>query len=262
MTREEIILANKVPVSRGLVLQGIDLAMEFPHILFANGPQAALAKKIASLTPGGKLTRSFFTNSGTEANDTAILTARCLTGSPEIVALRHACRGRSAMTRENGGSARRSQVLFTRTITVRSDSSRLRRGRCARCGRTDPPTTNGRIAAVIVEPIQGIGGFVTPPKEYFPIIETIVRSYGAIWIRDEVQTGWGRLPTSFAGAKGLANGSPIGLTLATPEVAGGLKSATLSTFGGNPVTATSAKAVIDGAHTGAQGQARADRRKP
>ena len=65
--------------------------------LFANEPQAALAKKIASITPGGKLTKSFFTNSGTEANETAILTARCYTGSTEIVALRHSYHGRSAM---------------------------------------------------------------------------------------------------------------------------------------------------------------------
>src|SRR6201995_865624 len=57
--------------------------------VFANEPQAALAKKIASLTPGGKLTKSYFTNSGTEANETAILTARCYTGSFDVVALRH-----------------------------------------------------------------------------------------------------------------------------------------------------------------------------
>src|ERR1035441_7029394 len=66
--------------------------------LFANEPQAALAKKITSPTPGGRLTESFFTNSGTEANETAILTARCYTGSDQIVALRHSYHGRSAMT--------------------------------------------------------------------------------------------------------------------------------------------------------------------
>ena len=65
--------------------------------VFANEPQAALAKKIASITPGGKLTKSFFTNSGTEANETAILAARCYTGNTEIVALRHSYHGRSAM---------------------------------------------------------------------------------------------------------------------------------------------------------------------
>ena len=119
-------------------------------------------------------------------------------------------------------------------------------------------TTTGRIAGFIAEPIQGVGGFITPPKEYFQIVEKIVRSYGGIWISDEVQTGWGRtggkwfgieqwgvMPDIITGAKGLANGSPIGLTVARPEVADGLKGVTISTFGGNPVTATAAKAVID-----------------
>src|SRR5579871_1857951 len=71
--------------------------LEHVSTVFANEPQAALAKKVASITPGGKLTKSFFTNSGTEANETAILTARCYTGNSEIVALRHSYHGRSAM---------------------------------------------------------------------------------------------------------------------------------------------------------------------
>ncbi len=119
-------------------------------------------------------------------------------------------------------------------------------------------TTTGRIAGFIAEPIQGVGGFITPPKEYFQIVEKIVRNYGGIFISDEVQTGWGRtggkwfgieqwgvVPDIMTSAKGLANGSPIGLTVARPEVADGLKGVTISTFGGNPVTATAAKAVID-----------------
>src|SRR5438128_8514886 len=65
--------------------------------VFANEPQAALAKRIAEITPGGKLTKSFFTNSGTEANETAIVTARCFTGNHEVIALRHSYHGRSAV---------------------------------------------------------------------------------------------------------------------------------------------------------------------
>src|ERR1700676_1477809 len=72
-------------------------SLQHVSTVFANEPQAALAKKIASLTPEGKLTKSFFTNSGTEANETAILAARCYTGNTEIVALRHSYHGRSAM---------------------------------------------------------------------------------------------------------------------------------------------------------------------
>ena len=119
-------------------------------------------------------------------------------------------------------------------------------------------TTSGRIAGFIGEPIQGVGGFITPPKEYFPIVEKIVRSHGGIFISDEVQTGWGRTggkwfgieqwgvqPDIITGAKGLGNGSPIGLTVARPEVADSVKGLTISTFGGNPVTTTQAKAVID-----------------
>jgi 4-aminobutyrate aminotransferase len=106
--------------------------------------------------------------------------------------------------------------------------------------------------------IQGVGGFITPPKEYFPIVERIVRNHGGIFISDEVQTGWGRTggkwfgieqwgvtPDVITSAKGLANGSPIGLTVARPEVADSITGLTISTFGGNPVTTTAAKAVID-----------------
>ncbi len=119
-------------------------------------------------------------------------------------------------------------------------------------------TTSGRIAGFIGEPIQGVGGFITPPKEYFQIVEKIVRNHGGIFISDEVQTGWGRTggkwfgieqwgvtPDIITSAKGLGNGSPIGLTVARPEVADAVKGLTISTFGGNPVTTTAAKAVID-----------------
>jgi 4-aminobutyrate aminotransferase len=237
--------------------------------VFANEPQAALAKKIASITPGGKLTKSFFTNSGTEANETAILTARCYTGSTEIVALRHSYHGRSAL----GMSL--TAVGSWRLGPSQAGVIHAHNAYCYRCpfGLTYPncevrcasdmeelirTTTGGRIAGFIAEPIQGVGGYITPPQEYFQIVEKIVRSHGGIFISDEVQTGWGRTggkwfgieqwgvtPDIITGAKGLANGSPVGLTVAKPEVAGGLKGVTLSTFGGNPVTATAAKAVID-----------------
>jgi len=237
--------------------------------LFANEPQAALAKKIASLTPGGQLTKSFFTNSGTEANETAILTARCYTGSEQIVALRHSYHGRSAMAMTLTGQG------VWRLGPSQAGIVHAHNAYCYRCpfGLTYPDcevrcaldleelirtTTGGRIAGFIAEPIQGVGGYITPPREYFQIVEKIVRQHGGVFISDEVQTGWGRtggkwfgiehwgvVPDIITGAKGLANGSPIGLTVAKPQVADGLTGATLSTFGGNPVTATAAKAVID-----------------
>jgi 4-aminobutyrate aminotransferase-like enzyme len=237
--------------------------------VFANEPQAALARKVASLTPGGQLTKSFFTNSGTEANETAILTARCYTGNTEIVALRHSYHGRSAAAMTLSGQG------AWRLGPAQAGVVHAHNAYCYRCpfGLTYPTcevrcaqdmeelirsSTGGRIAGFIGEPIQGVGGFITPPKEYFQIVEKIVRNHGGIFISDEVQTGWGRTGGKWFGiehwgvtpdimtcAKGLGNGSPIGLTVAKPEVADSLKGLTISTFGGNPVVSTAAKAVID-----------------
>jgi 4-aminobutyrate aminotransferase len=237
--------------------------------VFANEPQAALAKRIAGITPNGELTKSFFTNSGTEANETAILTARCYTGNSDIVALRHSYHGRSSMTMGITGQGAwklgPSQAGIVHALNAY----------CYRCplGLTYPScevkcaqdmedlirtTTSGSIAGFIGEPIQGVGGFITPPKEYFPIVEKIVRNHGGIFISDEVQTGWGRTGSKWFGiehwgvtpdimtsAKGLGNGAPIGLTVAKAAVADSVKGLTISTFGGNPVTTTQAKAVID-----------------
>ena len=238
--------------------------------VFANEPQAALAKKIASITPEGKLTKSFFTSSGTEANETAIVAARCYTGSSEIVALRHSYHGRSAlaMTLTAHASWRLGGVPQPGVVHAHN-------AYCYRCpfGLTYPDcnikcaqdvedlirtTTSGRIAGFIAEPIQGVGGFITPPREYFGIVADIIRRYGGIFISDEVQTAWGRTggkwfgieqygvtPDVITSAKGLGNGFPIGLTVAKPEVADAMKGATISTFGGNPMAATAGKAVLD-----------------
>jgi 4-aminobutyrate aminotransferase len=238
--------------------------------VFANEPQAALAKKLATISPGGKLTKSFFTNSGTEANETAILTARCYTGSTEVVALRYAYHGRSSLAMGLTAQSNWRLGPVTQAGVVHAVNAY-----CYRCpfGLTYPScevkcaqdveevirtTTSGRIAAFIAEPIQGVGGFVTPPKEYFPIVADIVKKYGGLFISDEVQTGWGRTggkwfgieqwgvqPDMITSAKGLGNGTPIGLTMARPEIADSLKGATISTFGGNPIATTAAKGVID-----------------
>jgi 4-aminobutyrate aminotransferase len=111
---------------------------------------------------------------------------------------------------------------------------------------------------LIAEPIQGVGGFITPPREYFKEVVSIIKSYGGLFICDEVQTGWGRTGEKMFGiehwgvepdimvmAKGAANGAPVGITVATPEVADALKGPHLSTFGGNPVTATAVLATIE-----------------
>ena len=243
--------------------------LEHVSTVFANQPQVALAQKLAQISPVGGPTKSFFSNSGTEANEVAILAARCYTGSSEIVALRHGYHGRSALgmglTGQGAWKLGPPQPGITHAVNAY----------CYRCpfGLEYPScdvrcasdveqvirtTTSGRIAGLIAEPIQGVGGFITPPKEYFGIVAEIVRKYGGILIADEVQTAWGRTggkwfgiehwgvqPEIVTSAKGLGNGLPIGLTMARADVADSLKGLTISTFGGNPVVTTAAKAVLD-----------------
>ncbi len=243
--------------------------LEHVSTVFANEPQVALAQKLATLTPKQSLRKSFFTNSGTEANETAILAARCFTGSTEIIALRHSYHGRSAgtmgLTGQSAWKLGPPQAGIVHAVNAY----------CYRCpfGLEYPScevkcaqdieqvirtSTSGRVAGLIAEPIQGVGGFITPPKEYFKIVTNIVRNYGGIFVADEVQTAWGRTGSKWFGiehwdvqpdiitsAKGLGNGLPIGLTIARPEVADAMKGVTISTFGGNPVVATAAKAVLD-----------------
>lgn len=241
--------------------------------VFATEPQAALARKIADISPGKdpeKNWKSFFTTSGTEANEMAILAARCYTGSSEIIALRHSYHGRSALGMSVSGQSAWKLGPPTQTGVTFAHSAY-----CYRCpfGLTYPncevrcaqdvkdvirTTTSGKVAGMIAEPIQGIGGFITPPKEYFGIVAKIVREHGGIFISDEVQTAWGRTghrwwgiehwgvtPDVITSAKGLANGFPIGLTAARAEVADSVGKLTISTFGGGPVPTAAAKAVID-----------------
>ena len=237
--------------------------------LFTTRPQIELAERIAKLSPNGKLTKSFFTNSGSEANETAVELARCYTGNSEVVALRHSYHGRTS-----GGRALTGQGPWRGPGTPQPGIVHAHNAYCYRCpfGLSYPScdvacardlkelietSTSGRLAAFLAEPIQGIGGFITPPKEYFSIVTEIVRAHGGIFISDEVQTAWGRtgkwfgiehydvVPDIMTMAKGLGNGLPIGATTARPKIADSMRYLTLSTFGGNPVTAAAAKAVID-----------------
>ena len=250
------------------VHQQVD-TLQHVSTVFPTEPQAALARKISDIAPGPGW-KSFFTSSGTEANEMAILAARCYTGSSDIIALRHSYHGRSAMAMGlTGNHAWRLGPPAQAGITFAHNAY------CYRCpfGLTYPScevrcaqdvkevirtTTSGQIAGMIAEPIQGVGGFITPPKEYFGIVAKLVREHGGVFISDEVQTGWGRTgdkwwgieqwgvtPDIVTSAKGLANGFPIGLTAARPEVANSVKKLTISTFGGGPIPTAAAKAVID-----------------
>lgn len=249
----------------------IEQMRRLQHIstLYVNPVMVDLAEKVAELTPG-RLQKSYFTSSGSEANETAILAARMYTGNRDVITLRHAYSGRTmlAMTLTAHGTWRLGGVVDPHIRHVRNPyvyraplglSPEELVDLCVQdLEETIATCTDGKIAAFIAEPIQGVGGFIVPPEDYFRRIEPIVRAAGGVFISDEVQTGWGRTGDHWFGiqhwgvepdimtmAKGMANGSPIGCTVATPEVADALKGLTFSTFGGNPVTMTAALATIE-----------------
>lgn len=244
--------------------------LQHASTVFPNEAVVALAEKIAQITPG-EISQSFFSNSGTEANETAVQLARTFTGRFEIVALRHGYSGRSQLAQSAAG-----QNSWRKSLPAPAPGFvHAMNAYCYRCplGKTYPScevacakdveaviqtSTSGQIAAFLAEPIQGVGGFITPPKEYFKIVFKIVKDYGGLFISDEVQTAWGRTgkrwfgiehwevtPDIITSAKGLANGAPVGLTATRPEIAASFKGLQISTFGGNPVTSVAAKATID-----------------
>jgi 4-aminobutyrate aminotransferase-like enzyme len=237
--------------------------------LYPTLPIVELAEKLARITPG-KLEKCFFTASGTEADETAVMMAEVFTGKTELIALRHGYSGRSMLAQ--------SLTAHSPWRAVPSQIAGIKHAPAPYCYRcplklTYPScgvacakdleelirtTTTGRIAGFLAEPIQGVGGFVTPPKEYFEIAVGIVRKYGGVFICDEVQTGFGRTGGKWSGiehwgvepdimtmAKGIANGMPLGATIATPEIADSLKALTISTFGGNPLSCAAANATLE-----------------
>ncbi len=243
--------------------------LQHTSTLYPNVQIVSLAEKLAYITPG-RLQKSFFTSSGTEAIEASILLAQLSTKSHEIIALRHCYSGSSLLAMNI--TAHRNWRLAPSLIP---GIKHAHNAYCFRCvfGKEYPhcelecakdvkelieTTTSGHPAAFIAEPIQGVGGFITPPKEYFMEVVSIVKSYGGLFICDEVQTGWGRTggkmfgiehwglePDIMVMAKGAANGSPVGITIATPEVADSFTGFHISTFGGNPVTAAVVLATIE-----------------
>ena len=237
--------------------------------LYPNEPHVRLAEKLAAVTPGA-LKQSFFTNSGTEANETAVLAAQLYTRQHDVIALRHGYSGRSHLAMSLAG-----QYTWRLSPTAVPNVHHVPNAYCYRCpfGLTYPgcdlkcakdlesaiqTATSGKVAAFIAEPIQGLGGFITPPREYFREVVDIVHRYGGLFICDEVQTGWGRTggkmfgieqwdvePDVMTFAKGMANGVPVGGTITRPEIADSVRGLSISTFGGNPVTCAAALATLD-----------------
>ena len=243
--------------------------LQHTSTIYVNESMVRLAEKVAQLTPGA-LQKCYFTNSGTEANETAVLAARMYTGNPVIVTLRHAYSGRSMLAMSLSaqqpwrlGGVVDPYVKHVRNpYTFRAPAGLSPEQVVDLCVQdleeTIATSTEGRIAAFMAEPIQGAGGFIVPPDDYFRRILPIVREAGGIFIADEVQTGWGRTGEKWFGiehwgvepdimtfAKGMGNGSPIGCTIAKPEIADALAGLTFSTFGGNPVTMATTLATIE-----------------
>jgi alanine-glyoxylate transaminase/(R)-3-amino-2-methylpropionate-pyruvate transaminase len=231
-----------------------------------------LGQKLADHMPASSgLTVSYFTNSGSEANEIAILSGREYTGNTDVISLRNGYHGgtQGAMALTANGSWK---FKSNPTVGIKHAVPAY----CYRCpfGLEYPSCdlkcahdvedliryeTTGAVACLIAEPIQGVGGTVTPPPEYFSIVYEIVRKHGGLCIADEVQTAFGRTGTAFWGfenwgvtpdlvtlAKGIGNGAPLGACVTRPEIAEVMKKRIhFNTFGGNPVSMTQGLATLE-----------------
>ncbi|MGB8939794.1 MAG: aspartate aminotransferase family protein [Streptomyces sp.] len=230
--------------------------------LYLNRPMIDLAERVAGLS-GIPDARVFFTTSGTEANDTALLLATSHRRSNQILAMRNSYHGRSftavGITGNNAWSPTSLSPLQTLYVhggvrsrgpyAALSDAEFIEA--CVADLKDMLGQARGGVAALIAEPIQGVGGFTSPPDGLYAAFREVLWEHGVLWISDEVQTGWGRTGEHFWGwqahaasgppdiltfAKGIGNGMSIGGVVASAEVMNSLDSNSISTFGGSPVT--------------------------
>jgi 4-aminobutyrate aminotransferase-like enzyme len=238
--------------------------------LYLNEHPIKLAETLIAEAPEG-IDRASFTNSGSEANELAFMTSRHSTGESIIINLRHSYHGGTAATQAQCGHSSwrfRSQPVTATTSALEPYCYRCPFNKkpdscdfeCAQNVETTIQTsTHGKIAAMIVEPVMGVGGFITPPKEYFDRVTKIVHEYGGKYISDEVQTGAGRCGGNFlltkeleidadmiTMAKGFGNGAAIGAVLMKSEDADSLKGKLyFNTFGADPYPTAQAQATMD-----------------
>jgi 4-aminobutyrate aminotransferase-like enzyme len=246
-------------------------AIQHTSTLYFSKPAVELAKKLVKQTTGNFESSCYLTNSGSEANEVAFLAARVFTGEVTIVALRHAYHGGT-----NQALAACGHATWKFPAQPQSHVVHAVEPYCYRCPYGKKPdtcalecaddvekviqtTTHGKIAAFIMEPIMGVGGFIDPPITYHKKVFDIVKKYGGLFISDEVQTGVGRTGKNFFAitdsqvapdlitmAKGLGNGAAIGAVIARKEVADALKGKThFNTFGGDPFQATQALTTLE-----------------
>lgn len=239
--------------------------------LYLNRPMVELAERVAELSCIDE-PRVFFTASGTEANDTALLLATGYRASNQVLALRNSYHGRSFSALGITGNRAWSPTSLSPVQTSYVHGSR--RPGTPMADLPDEEFTdacvadledvlgqlNGNVACLIAEPVQGVGGFTTPPDGLFARFKEVLDRHGILWISDEVQTGWGRTGEHFWGwqahaanggpdivtfAKGIGNGLSIGGVVARAEIMNSVAANSISTFGGSPVTAAGALANLD-----------------
>ena len=232
--------------------------------------QVLLAEKIADLSgiPDAKV---FFTNSGTEANDAALMLATQYRKSNQVLAIRGSYHGKSHSTVAITGQRNWSSTsLYPFNVIyvhggykLRSPFGHLPDSEFIAACRADlenmlDVASAGDVACMIAEPIQGVGGFATPPDGFFGAFKEVLDRTGILFISDEVQTGWGRTGEHFWGyqshgitpdiltfAKGLGNGMALAGVVATASLMDSLPANSISTFGGNPMSTAAGLANLD-----------------
>ena len=235
--------------------------------LYLNQPMVELAEMVAEMSgiPDAKV---FFTPSGSEANDAAILLATSYRKSNQVLALRNSYHGRSftaiALTAHRSWSPTGYTGLNVHYVQgpykIRSPYKDLSDDAFIDAAVDDlhqviDMMTSGDVACMIVEPIQGVGGFATPPDGFFKRFKDVLDEYGILFVSDEVQTGWGRTgehmwgyqahgitPDIMTFAKGIGNGLSIGGVVAPAEIMDCIGANSISTFGGNPLVSAGALA--------------------
>ncbi|GAA4440816.1 aspartate aminotransferase family protein [Phytohabitans houttuyneae] len=259
-----------VPEVREAVERQLRTGVAHTSTLYLIRQQVELAEKIARLS-GIEDARVFFTNSGTEANEAALLVATNLRRSNQILAVRNSYHGRSyAAMGITGHRSWSASSLNPLQVAWLHSGDRLR-GLLAKLDEADhieaavedlrevlATQTAGDVAALIAEPIQGVGGFVSAPDGLFAAIKKVLDEHGILLISDEVQTGWGRTGEHFWGyqahgvtpdlltfAKGIGNGFALAGVVGRAEVMNAVSAISFSTFGGNPISTAAGNAVLD-----------------
>jgi len=253
----------------------VDQAQRFLHMSgtdFYYEPQVRLGEEIASIVPIKGPVRSFFSNSGTEANEAAIKLARYSTGRPFLIAFLGSFHGRTLGSLSLTASKALQRKGFGPTAPGVFHAPYADCYRCAAGLKPDTCqaeclgfleeqvlvhlVTPSEVAAIVVEAIQGEGGYLVPPAQFHQRLQALARSHGMLLIVDEVQSGMGRTGKMFASehfgfepdiitiAKGVASGMPLGVTAARADIMDWPPGSHASTFGGNPVSCAAASATI------------------